>query len=128
MTARFLLLLTGVLSATLAWAGALRDPTLPPSTFAAAATDGAPVAEQPLVLEGIKRPRSGAATALINGEVLQIGAMIRGLRLVAIRETEVVLEGEQGRELLRLAPAVEKRMPIQVNRRPQERAVRGSGS
>ncbi|WP_303786522.1 hypothetical protein [Azovibrio restrictus] len=86
----------------------LRDPTRPPGLdpgFSQASGAQGPR------LDAVKRIRSGKALALINGVPLHVGDEIQGLRLVSITGTGVVLEGPEGRQELRLTPAVERSLP-----------------
>lgn len=83
----------------------LRDPTRPPGLdFGAGAVAG----EQGLRLDAVKRTRSGKALVMINGAPLHVGDEIQGLRLVSVSGSGVVLEGPEGRQELRLTPAVER--------------------
>lgn len=84
--------------------GPLRDPTRPPDAASLPGAEG----DGSLRLDAVLRPVGGKPAAVINGETVQLGTQVQGKRLVAVRETEVVLRGPQGMEILRLAPAVEK--------------------
>lgn len=86
-------------------AGTLRDPTRPPDWQGSAELEGG---ESALRLETIKRVHQGKALATINGVQLRVGQEIRGLRLISIAEWGVVLQGPEGRQELRLTPAVER--------------------
>ena len=89
-----------------AWAQ-LADPTRPPSEVIqpSPAAGVGPVATG---LQSIIRRREGRPTALINGEVVELGGRVGEAQLVEIGEDAVVLLGPQGRETLRLMPAAEK--------------------
>ena len=52
--------------------------------------------------------RSGKSGAVINGQYVLVGSKIGDKRVLKISETEVVLEGEGGREVIKLTPAIEK--------------------
>jgi MSHA biogenesis protein MshK len=90
-----------------AHAESLPDPTQPPH-----------VAATPSALSGTAAPptsgytltsiRASDATrrALLNGKWVRQGERVDGARVVAIRETEVVLATEAGRETLGLFPEV----------------------
>jgi MSHA biogenesis protein MshK len=104
-----LLFAAAALSAAVCAEG-LNDPTRPPAGFDVAAS-GAKAAEHapaPLVLESVLiHPDS--RTAIISGERLTLGQKIRGLRLVRIGETEVVLLDGGERRTLKLYPGVQKK-------------------
>jgi len=106
-----LLILLSCLSPLLWAAGVgapLRDPTRPPDFEL---EGGALAGEQGLRLDAVKRTRHGKAVAVINGAVLHVGDEIQGLRLLSIAESGVVLKGPEGRQELRLTPAVERFRP-----------------
>ncbi|MCX8145434.1 MAG: hypothetical protein N3C59_03765 [Azovibrio sp.] len=88
----------------------LRDPTRPPGL----AQQAAGSAEQGLRLDAIKRGRAGKALAVINGTRLYVGDEIQGWRLMAVGDSAVRLQGPEGRQTLRLTPAVEATRPGQA--------------
>ena len=99
-------LLVGLLCCS-AQAQSLRDPTRPPgmSEYAPDQTDSG--------LQSIVRREGQKPRALINGELVSLGAKIGGpdgsQRLIAIHDDSVVLRDEQGnRETLYLTPAASK--------------------
>lgn len=84
----------------------LADPTRPSGASIAA---GPPAtAEKPSGLQSVILRKQGRPAALINGEVIELGGMAGEMKLVAIREDAVVLQGPEGEETLRLMPAAEK--------------------
>src|SRR3954447_5757977 len=87
----------------------LTDPTRPPSGFDVTAVAKSAEAEPAaLVLESVLiHPAS--RTAIISGERLALGQKIRGLRLVKIADTEVVLLDGGERRTLKLYPSVQKK-------------------
>jgi MSHA biogenesis protein MshK len=94
-----------------AFAQGLSDPTRPPVGFDAAASgvkdpESAPAA---LVLESVLI-HPDARTAIISGERLALGQKIRGMRLVRIAESEVVLLDGGERRTLKLYPGVQKKL------------------
>jgi hypothetical protein len=100
-----------------AHAQTLLDPTRPPSGFNLAvggptATESAPA---PLVLESVLI-HPDMRSAIISGERLALGQKIRGLRLVRIGETEVVLLDGSERRTLKLYPGVQKKPTQQAAR------------
>ena len=66
------------------------------------------VAVAPLVLESVLI-HPDVRSAIISGERLTLGQKIRGLRLVRIGETEVVLLEGGERRTLKLYPGVQKK-------------------
>ena len=95
-------LLAVMLSAP-ACAEGLTDPTRPPSGFdvTASSAKSGEAAPSPLVLESVLiYPDS--RIAIISGERLALGQKIRGLRLVKIADTEVVLLDGGERRTLKL--------------------------
>jgi MSHA biogenesis protein MshK len=91
------------------FAQALPDPTRPPAAAEAVATPTA-ASPAPAGLQTIIRRQGAKPAALINGEYVELGGRIGETRLVKVGEDRVVLEGPSGREELRLAPGVEKKM------------------
>ncbi len=92
-----------------AWAqhGALADPTRPPPGV----DRGAPAVEAGAsLLQSVLIPKKGRPVAVIGGQTVPLGGKYGDSTLTAINEREVVLEGPDGVERLRLTPAVEKTM------------------
>lgn len=104
-----LMFAAAALSAT-ACAEGLSDPTRPPSGFDFSASGAKPAegTPAPLVLESVLI-HPDLRTAIISGERLTLGQKIRGLRLVRIGETEVVLLDGGERRTLKLYPGVQKK-------------------
>jgi MSHA biogenesis protein MshK len=105
-----ILFLAGAVLSTAGGAQALTDPTRPPSGFNLAEA-GAKVAESApaaLVLESVLiHPH--ARSAIISGERVALGQKIRGVRVVRIADTEVVLLDGGARRTLKLYPSVQKK-------------------
>ncbi len=96
-----------------ALAQTLSDPTRPPAGLG---LQGVPIGGEAgglgLSLESV-RISADSRSAIINGEHVQIGQRVRGLRLVRVSENEVVvLEGGQ-RRTLKLFPGVNKK-PVAI--------------
>lgn len=105
----FVTFAAAVVSTTVCAEG-LSDPTRPPSGFNLAVSGARPAESvpAPLVLESVLiHPDS--RLAIISGERLALGQKIRGLRLVRIGETEVVLLDGGERRTLKLYPGVQKK-------------------
>lgn len=83
------------------------DPTRPPAGIADAEGSSAAVSSG---LTTVMLPRKGKPAAVIDGQLVPLGGTVRGARLVKVSENFVVLEGEQGRELLYLTPDIEKKV------------------
>lgn len=94
---------------------ALDDPTRPP---AAGAMIGAGTVILGPRLESVYLPKKGRAYVIIDGRQLAIGDELDGRRLLRIAETQVELEGPEGREKLYLTPRVEiVRRPAKTEKR-----------
>ena len=105
-------LLAVMLSAP-ACAEGLTDPTRPPSGLdvTASGARSAEAAPASLVLESVLiHPDS--RIAIISGERLALGQKIRGLRLVKIADTEVVLLDGGERRTLKLYPSAQKKLAL----------------
>ena len=84
------------------------DPTRPAGAVAAPEQGGVgaqPVASgvQTLILRS-----EGKSAAVINGQYVEVGGKLGDKRVVKISDSEVVLLGAGGREVIRLTPAIEK--------------------
>jgi peroxiredoxin len=55
----------------------------------------------------ILRPK-GKSAAVINGQYVQVGDKLGDKKVVKIAESEVVLQGEGGREVMKVTPDIEK--------------------
>lgn len=95
------------------------DPTRPPA--GATDADGNPLAPAS-GLTSIVLPRKGKPSAVIDGQLVQLGGSIRDAKLVRVAENHVVLEGPQGREQIYLTPDIEKKIiaPKAAPRRQKE--------
>lgn len=114
-----------LLVAPLAAQEMLRDPTRPPDAQAVGG-DGAELGGAGVFrLDLVKRPASGKPSAVINGELVELGGQIQGMKLVAINDAGVVLAGKDGKERIALSPGVEKSVRGDVQRRASAKAVRG---
>jgi hypothetical protein len=105
--------------AAAAQAQALVDPTRPPSGFnlAQSGVNPAVAAVAPLVLESVLI-HPDVRSAIISGERLTLGQKIRGLRLIRIGGTEVVLLDGGERRTLKLYPGVQKKPAAAAGRSP----------
>ncbi len=95
----------------------LPDPTRPPAILAepAPADEGksdkaekaAPAGLQTVIMRKGEKP-----LAVINGQTVQLGGMVGEARLVKLNESEAVLQGPNGMEMLHLTPGVERKAII----------------
>lgn len=101
-----LCLLAGTAAAEMA---TLADPTRPAgASFGPGAVEG----EGGLRLQSVFSPRGGKPTAIINGQVVPLGARVGDARLVRLGEAEAVLKGPKGIERLFLTPDVSKKNQV----------------
>ena len=94
----------------------LPDPTRPPVGMAEAAAPADGAAPAAASLQSVIRPKTGRPAALINGQRVELGALIGEARLVLVEEDHVVLLTPQGRETLRLTPAAEKHTKVDTGK------------
>ncbi len=105
MMRRNLLWLAGLVASTAVHAQA-PDPTRPAAALLSPESAGvtAPVeGVQTVILR-----RGGRSGAVVNGQYVEVGGKLGDKRVLKISESEVVLMGEAGREVLKLTPAIEK--------------------
>lgn len=114
----------GLLAATLLAGAAFGQETLPdPTRPPAAMIDGqgsavASVTTGP-VLQSVLLSRS-RKSAIIGGERVELGGLYGDARLVRLSEREAVLEGPEGRTVLRLLPEADRTPAAgtQIEKRP----------
>lgn len=89
----------------------LPDPTRPPAAMIV--PDSANPSAQPVEsgVQTIIVRQQGKSGAVIDGRYVEVGQMIGDRRIVKITESEVVLKGAAGREVLKAMPAIEK-LPV----------------
>ncbi len=95
----------------------LPDPTRPPAEFLPAANDVAGALDQSVLysasgLQAVILNKNGKPRAVINGETVVLGGKVGEARLVSLTESEAVLQGPNGREILRMTPGIEKKMTL----------------
>lgn len=107
----FLPLLLCGLAGPAAAADAMPDPTRPGIADAA---PGAAEASSPepaaAGLQTIVRRKGRAPAAVINGELVKLGAKSGDSTLVKVGDDYVVLKGPAGRQVLRLTPDIKKKL------------------
>ncbi len=89
-------------------ATSLADPTRPPSVAAEAAPADAEAAPAPAGLQTIVLRGGRKSVAVINGVPVELGGKVGDATLVKLSESEAVLQGPAGRQVLRLTPGIEK--------------------
>lgn len=101
------LLLAGTIGAGCAFAQ-VPDPTRPAGAMMAPdATGGGAAPVESGVQTVILRP-GGKSVAVINGQHVAVGDKLGDKRVMKITESEVVLKGESGREVIKVTPDIEK--------------------
>ena len=88
------------------------DPTRPPSVASEAASANAKAdagaGPAAVGLQTIILRRGGKSMAVINGVQVKIGDKVGDATLVQLSETEAVLKGPAGRQVLHMMPGIEK--------------------
>ena len=74
----------------------------------------------------ILRPK-GKSAAVINGQYVELGGKLGDKRVTKISESEVVLTGEGGREVIKVTPAIEK-VPAKKTAAAKRRAAGTTGT
>ena len=99
-----------------AQAQGVADPTRPPASLEqpvsggdATPTGGVPASGVQTI---VRRHQHGKPAALINGEFVVLGGRVGESRLVRVDEDSVTLRGPEGTEVLKLTPAVDKRVIV----------------
>lgn len=88
----------------------VQDPTRPPETaLPAPAGPAAGAAVAASGFQAIIRRAGRKPVAVINGQMVELGGKLNDATLVKLSETEAVLQGPSGKEVLRLTPAAEKK-------------------
>lgn len=110
----------------------LPDPMRPAFAVSTApANAGSGQGEPPVQqLQSVILRRGQRPSAIINGQVVELGGDVAGARVTAIKESEVVLQGPAGKEVLKLTPAVTKQTVAEkraVDRTSRTRNDRGNG-
>ncbi|MFA6312361.1 MAG: hypothetical protein WCV99_09710 [Sterolibacterium sp.] len=96
----------------LAWGqkdAALPDPTRPPVTSAEPVAAGAESAPPPSGLQTVILGRGQKPMAVINGTMVELGGKVGDATLVKLTESEAVLQGPAGKQVLHLLPGLVKK-------------------
>jgi len=86
----------------------LPDPTRPPAQLMARETGGVAAGPVESGMQTVIVRRRGKSGAVINGQYVEVGSKVGDKRVIRISESEVVLNGAGGREVIRLIPSIEK--------------------
>ena len=84
------------------------DPTRPAAPLVAQDAAGGLGASAESGVQAVILRRAGKSAAVINGQYVEVGGRLGDKRVLKIGESEVVLMGEAGREVLKVTPAIEK--------------------
>ena len=112
-------------SITPAAAQGLPDPTRPPQFVAPTATAAEALSPQ---LHSVVVPAHGKPMAMVGGVPVSVGDKVGDAKVVRISETEVVLRGPEGEQVLRMTPGVDKQVIAepQVGQRSEKSRVKKS--
>ena len=83
------------------------DPTRPAAAVMSPEAGGAAMPVESGVQTVILRP-GGKSAAVINGQHVSVGDKLGDKRVQKISESEVVLKGASGREVIKVTPAIQK--------------------
>lgn len=103
----FLLALAGFM-ATSPVLAQVPDPTRPPDSLLTSEGGVLAAPQESGVQTVILRPGGRKSAAVINGRYVEVGGMVGDKKVLKITESEVVLKGESGREVIKVMPAIEK--------------------
>lgn len=84
------------------------DPTRPPAEMMTPEMGGVGAAQADSGMQTVIVRRKGKSGAVINGQYVEVGGMVGDKRVIRISESEVALQGEGGREVIRLIPSIQK--------------------
>lgn len=84
------------------------DPTRPPAAAMTPEAAGSLAMPAESGVQTVILRRGGKSAAVINGTYVSVGDMVGDKRVRKISESEVVLTGPGGREVIKLTPAIEK--------------------
>lgn len=103
------------------------DPTRPAGALATQGlVGGVVVPVESGVQTVILRPK-GKSAAVIGGQYVEVGGKLGDKRVVKITESEVVLQGEGGREIMKVTPDIEK-VPVKKKSAAKRRTTGTTGT
>jgi MSHA biogenesis protein MshK len=103
-----LLSVAGAASGQASSSESLADPTRPPAALLGSPGSNPSAITAGPVLQSVLESADRKA-AIISGERVELGGRYGQSKLVRLTDSEALLEGPEGRTLLRLVPGVEKR-------------------
>lgn len=86
----------------------LADPTRPAAALVTQDAAGGIGAPAESGVQTVIVRRAGKSAAVINGQFVEVGGKLGDKQILKISESEVVLIGEAGREVIKVTPAIEK--------------------
>lgn len=104
---RDVLWLAGLVASATALAQA-PDPTRPAAALISPESGGAAAAPAASGVQAVILRHGGKSGAVVNGQYVEVGGKLGDKRVLKISESEVVLMGAAGREVLKVTPAIDK--------------------
>ncbi|MDP2821743.1 MAG: hypothetical protein Q8O52_03555 [Sulfuritalea sp.] len=86
----------------------MSDPTRPADASTASELPGGTAAAVESGVQTVILRPGGKSAAVIDGRYVSVGDKLGDKRVLKISESEVVLKGEGGREVIKATPAIEK--------------------
>lgn len=108
MTRRLFALLLGSLFGATSLMAQVPDPMRPAADATAQDSAGGVVASTEAGVQTVILRPGGKSAAVINGQYVEVGGKVGDKRVLKISESEIVLKGESGREVIKVMPAVQK--------------------
>lgn len=107
----------------------LADPTRPPMALAEGEPkdEAKPSEPPPAGLQTVILRKGAKPLAIINGQTVELGGTVGDARLVSLSETEAVLQGPNGKEVMRMIPAVERKAVLPPEPQEDAKAAAKSG-
>ncbi|GEM_PF-947909 len=84
------------------------DPTRPAGALLSPDAEAAVAAPVASGVQTVILRSGGKSAAVINGQYVEVGGKLGDKKVLLISESEVVLKGENGREVIRVTPDIEK--------------------
>lgn len=84
------------------------DPTRPPDAMSMPNGTGGVLVPSESGVQAVILRRKGKSSAVINGQFVEVGGKLGDKKVLKISESEVVLMGSNGREVLKVTPDIQK--------------------